>query len=266
MKTWTTLKIRKCKGVERIACVTAYDAAFARLFDQAGIPFILVGDSVGNNVLGYETPVPVTMDDMVHHTAAVARGVRDALVVADLPFLSYQVSDEEGMLNAGRLIQEGGADAVKLEGGAFRAPLVRKLTQNGIPVCAHIGLTPQSVLEFGGYSMHGKEPAEAAQLLADAKALADAGAFAIVLECVPDSLGAKITEAVPIPTIGIGGGPSCDGQILVMHDLLGLNAPENSPKFARRYAEIGAAVSSAIGAYIADVKSGAFPLPRAKKP
>lgn len=265
MKTWTTLKIRKSKGVERIACVTAYDAAFARLFDQAGIPFILIGDSVGNNVLGYETPVPVTMDDMVHHTAAVTRVVREALVVADLPFLSYQVSDEEGMVNAGRLIQEGGADAVKLEGGAFRAPLVRKLTQNGIPVCAHIGLTPQSVLEFGGYSMHGKEPAEAAQLVEDAKALADAGAFAIVLECVPDSLGAKITETISIPTIGIGGGPSCDGQILVMHDLLGLNSPECSPKFARRYAELGATVTSAIGAYISEVRSGAFPPPRVKK-
>ena len=262
MKTWTTSKIRKCKGASRLSCITAYDAAFARLFDAAGIQAMLVGDSVGNNVLGFDSTLPVTMDMMVHHTAAVARGVSEAHVIADMPFLSYQVNDDEALRNAGRLIQEGGADSVKLEGGAERAALVRRLVSNGIPVCAHIGLTPQSVLAFGGYGMHGKQPAEALKLREDAKALADAGAFAIVLECVPDALAAQITEEIPIPTIGIGAGPHCDGQILVMHDLLGINPPDRAPKFARRYAEIGTAVADAVRRYVAEVQSGAFPPPR----
>ena len=262
MKTWTTSKIRKCKGASRLACITAYDAAFARLFDAAGIQMILVGDSVGNNVLGFDSTLPVTMDMMVHHTAAVARGVTGAHVIADMPFLSYQVNDDEALRNAGRLIQEAGADSVKLEGGAERAALVRRLVSNGIPVCAHIGLTPQSVLAFGGYGMHGKQPEEALKLRGDAKALADAGAFAIVLECVPDALAAQITAEIPIPTIGIGAGPRCDGQILVMHDLLGINPPDHTPKFVRRYAEIGTAVSDAVRSYVADVQSGAFPPPR----
>lgn len=262
MKKWTTTKIRKCKGVEKIACITAYDAAFARLFSQTGIKMILVGDSVGNNALGFDSTLPVTMDMMVHHTAAVSRGVRDAHVIADMPFLSYQVNDDEGVRNAGRLVQEGGADSVKLEGGAERAALVGRLVSNGIPVCAHIGLTPQSVLAFGGYGMHGKDDAEAAKLVADAKALADAGAFAIVLECVPDALAAKITAEIPIPTIGIGAGPHCDGQILVMHDLLGINPSEGTPRFVKRYAEIGAAVSGAVADYVREVGEGAFPKER----
>lgn len=263
MKKWTTSRIRKAKGNTRLACITAYDTAFARLFDSAGFPVILVGDSVGNNVLGFSTTVPVTMEMMLHHTAAVVRGVTDTHVIADMPFLSYQVNDDLAIQNAGRLIQQAGADSVKIEGGEMRAPLVRRLVDNGIPVCAHIGLTPQSVLALGGYGMHGKQEAEAEQLVRDAKALADAGAFAIVLECLPDALAARITETVAIPTIGIGAGPHCDGQILVMHDLLGINPPESTPKFVKRYAEIGNAVSSAVSDYIREVEDGTFPKPRA---
>ncbi len=259
MKTWTTSKIRKCKGESKIACITAYDTPMARIFDAAGIQMVLVGDSVGNNVLGFSSTIPVTMEMMLHHVAAVVRGVKDAHVIADMPFMSYQVNDDEAMRNAGRLIQEAGADSVKLEGGAERAALVKRLTGNGIPVCAHIGLTPQSVLAFGGYRMHGKLPEEAEKLVADAVALADAGAFAIVLECVPDALARKITETIPIPTIGIGAGPFCDGQILVMHDVLGVNPPENTPKFVKRYAEIGDAILGAVRNYADDVRSGAFP-------
>lgn len=257
MKKWTTSKIRKCKGVEPIPCATAYDAAFARLFDEAGIPLLLVGDSVGNNVLGFSSTVPVTMEMMLHHVAAVARGVENTFVVADMPFMSYQVSDERALLNAGRLIQETGADAVKLEGGTLRAGLIRKLVENGIPVVGHVGLTPQSVLAMGGYRMQGKGPEEAEKVMADAKAVADAGAFAIVLECIPDDLARQITEALPIPTIGIGAGPHCDGQILVMHDFLGINP--SAPSFVKRYAEIGDVVRQAASAYAADVRSGAFP-------
>lgn len=265
MKTWTTTKLQKCKGIEKIVCITAYDAAFARIFADTGIKAILVGDSVGNNVLGFENTLPVTMDMMVHHTAAVSRGAGNIHVIADMPFLSYQINDDEAIRNAGRLIQEGGADSVKLEGGAERASLVKRLVDNGIPVCAHIGLTPQSVLAFGGFGMHGKDSAEAAKLIADAKALADAGAFMIVLECVPDALASQITSEVAIPTIGIGAGPHCDGQILVMHDLLGINPPGNTPRFVKRFAEIGKAVASAVNDYVAEVESGTFPLPRIKK-
>lgn len=262
MKKWTTTRIRKCKGVEKIACVTAYDAAFARIFDSAGIQLILVGDSVGNNVLGFDSTIPVTMEMMLHHTAAVVRGVRDAHVVADMPFMSYQIDDNEAMRNAGRLIQESGADSVKLEGGEERAGLVRRLVDNGIPVCAHIGLTPQSVLAFGGYGMHGKDEAEAEKLVRDARALEAAGAYAIVLECVPDMLAERITSALSIPTIGIGAGPCCDGQILVMHDLLGINPPDGTPRFVKRFAELGAAATDAISAYAAEVKAGTFPAKR----
>lgn len=262
MRYWTVTKIRKCKGVEKIACITAYDAPFARIFDNAGIQMILVGDSVGNNVLGFDSTIPVTMEMMVHHTAAVSRGAARAHVIADMPFMAYQIDDNEGMRNAARLIQEGGADSVKLEGGSERAPLVRRLVDNGIPVCAHIGLTPQSVLAFGGYGMHGKAEAEAERLVRDARDLAAAGAFAIVLECIPDALAGRITAELTIPTIGIGAGPQCDGQILVMHDLLGINPPEGTPRFARRYAEIASSAGAAVSAYAADVKSGAFPAAR----
>lgn len=266
MKTWNTATIRAAKGKQPFACITAYDTPSARIFDEAGVAFILVGDSVGNNVLGFDSTVPVTMDMMAHHVKAVVRGARNAMVVADMPFLSYQISRDEAMRNAGRLIQECGADAVKLEGGEFRADLVRDLTSNGIPVCAHIGLTPQSVLELGGFKMQGKLPEQAEQLVRDAKALSDAGAFAIVLECIPDALAEKITASIPIPTIGIGAGPKCDGQILVMHDLLGINAPEHTPKFVKRYAEVGSTMMSAVQAYVADVASNTFPPPRIPKP
>lgn len=264
MKTWTTSRIKKCKGVEKLACITAYDTPSARIFDEAGIQVILVGDSVGNNVLGFSTTIPVTMDMMLHHTAAVVRGAKNAHVIADMPFLSYQINDDEAVRNAGRLIQEAGADSVKLEGGKERAALVKRMVDNGIPVCAHIGLTPQSVLAFGGFRMHGKLPEEAEKLLSDAVALAEAGAYAIVLECVPDALAKTITESIPIPTIGIGAGPMCDGQILVMHDVLGINASDAMPKFARRYAELAQVMGEAVGSYVADVHSGEFPPSRSK--
>lgn len=263
MKKWTTTRLKKCKGAEKIACITAYDAAFAGIFDAAGIQLILVGDSVGNNVLGFDSTIPVTMEMMLHHTAAVARGVRDAHVVADMPFMSYQIDDGEGMRNAGRLIQEAGADSVKLEGGEERAPLVKRLVDNGIPVCAHIGLTPQSVLAFGGYGMHGKDEAEAEKLFRDARALEAAGAYAIVLECVPDMLAERITSALSIPTIGIGAGPFCDGQVLVMHDALGINPPDGTPRFVKRFGEFGAAAAAAISSYAAEVRAGTFPARRA---
>ncbi len=259
MKKWTTSRIRKAKGKEKLACVTAYDTPFARFYDDLDIPFILVGDSVGNNVLGFASTVPVTMEIMLHHVKAVVRGaVKNSLVVADLPFMSYQVNDDEAVRNAGRMLQEAGADAVKLEGGAERAALVKRLVDNGIPVCAHIGLTPQSVNAMG-YRMQGKLPEEAEKVLNDAIALAEAGAFAVVLECVPDALARRITDAVAIPTIGIGAGPDCDGQILVMHDLLGINALEGCPSFVKRYADVAGVVREAMGAYISEVKDGVFP-------
>ena len=262
MKAWTTSKILKCKGKSKVACMTAYDTPTAKILSSAGIQAILVGDSVGNNVLGFDSTIPVTMEMMLHHTAAVARGAGDAHVIADMPFMSYQINDDEAMRNAGRLIQEAGADSVKLEGGSERAALVRRMVSNGIPVCAHIGLTPQSVLAFGGYGMHGKLPAEAEKLLADAIALAEAGAYATVLECVPDALAEKITAAVPNITIGIGAGPHCDGQILVMHDALGINPPEGTPRFARRFAEIRVAMEKGVADYVAAVASGEFPRAR----
>ncbi len=259
MKTWTTTKILKSKGVKRLACLTAYDAAMARLIDEAGIPLILVGDSVANTMLGHATTLPVTMEQMLHHTAAVVRGVGSALVVADMPFMSFQINDDESVRNAGRFLQEAGADAVKLEGGAMRAALIRRLVDNGIPVLAHIGLTPQSVLAFGGYKVQGREPEAAQRLLADAQAVAEAGAFGVVLECVPAELAERITGAIPIPTIGIGAGAGCDGQVLVLHDMLGLTPPERTPRFVKRFAELGAAVTQATLDYVREVEAGDFP-------
>ena len=259
MKTWNVARIKASKGVCKLPCVTAYDYACARLADAAGISLLLVGDSVGMTVLGYDSTLPVTMADMLHHTAAVARGTTEALVVADMPFLSYQISIAEGLRNAGRFLQEAGADAVKVEGGAFRADLVRTFVQNGIPVLGHIGLTPQSVNVLGGYKVQGKTREAGEQLVADAQALAEAGAFAIVLECVPPDIGAAVTAAVPVPIISVGAGPVCDGQMLVLHDLLGLT--EHTPKFAKRYATLAAAMKDAFRAYAAEVQSGAFPGP-----
>lgn len=250
--------IRASKGKRKLACLTAYDYTTARVLDHAGIPLLLVGDSLAMTMLGYSNTLPVTMEQMLHHTAAVARGARDALVVADMPFLSFQISVAEGIRNAGRFIQEAGAHAVKIEGGCQRAELVSRLTENGIPVLGHIGLTPQSVLSMGGFKVQGRNPPEAKALLADALALEKAGAFAIVLECIPPKVAAQVTAEISIPTIGIGAGPDCDGQILVIHDLLGL-FDEIQPRFVKRYAELGRQITEAVEAYQRDVTQGAFP-------
>ncbi len=258
MKTWTTAKIREAKGNRKLPCLTAYDYTTARIMDEAGIPLILVGDSLGNTMLGYANTLPVTLDQMLHHTAAVARAAASALVVADMPFLTYQISDEQALANAGRLIQEGGADAVKIEGGGSRVRRVERLTDCGIPVLAHLGLTPQSVNQFGGFKVQGKREDDARRLLDDAVALAGAGAFAVVLECIPAPLARTITEAVPVPTIGIGAGPFCDGQILVYHDMLGL-IDTFQPTFAKRYADLAATMRHAFAAYSQEVGDGTFP-------
>ena len=255
---WTVPRLQALKNQRKIACLTAYDYLTARLLDAAGIPLILVGDSLAMTVQGQSSTLPVTMDAMVYHTTAVSRGVRDALVVADMPFLSYQISEETALRNAGRLLQEAGAGAVKIEGGACRAELVRRLTQTGIPVLAHIGLTPQSVRTIGGYKVQGRRPAASAGLLRDARALEAAGAFAIVLECMPAVLGRRITRALRIPTISIGAGPACDGQIMVTPDLLGLFS-DFQPKFVKRYAELGAAMQKAFAAYRYEVETGKYP-------
>jgi 3-methyl-2-oxobutanoate hydroxymethyltransferase len=244
----------KAEGT-RWAMLTAYDFPTAELLDEAGIPVLLVGDSVGNNVLGYENTLPVTMDEMLHHTRAVSRGVSNALVVGDMPFLSYQVSVEDGIRNAGRFLKEGGAGAVKIEGAQIE--LVHTLSDLGIPVMAHVGLTPQSVHGLGGYRVQGRGE-EAARRVADqAAALEKAGAFAIVLEAMPADLAAELTRTLQIPTIGIGAGPGTDAQVLVLHDLLGLS--ERLPRFARAYADLRGAISEAAGAFAADVAAGRFP-------
>ncbi|MDT8391613.1 MAG: 3-methyl-2-oxobutanoate hydroxymethyltransferase [Lentisphaeria bacterium] len=241
-----------------ITALTAYDFQFARLVDEAGVDMILVGDSLGMTMLGYETTIPVTLADMLRHTAAVVRGVRRAMVIADMPFLTYHVSPEQALINAGRFLQEAGAGGVKLEGGRAIAGTIGKLTGAGIPVLGHIGILPQSVLKEGGYRVHGRSAEEAEALLADARAVADAGAFAIVLEGLPASLAARITAELTIPTIGIGAGPDCDGQIQVMHDLLGL-CQEFIPKHAKRYAHLADTVKEAVSAYRRDVTDGLFP-------
>ncbi|MDD4102049.1 MAG: 3-methyl-2-oxobutanoate hydroxymethyltransferase [Kiritimatiellae bacterium] len=260
MKVWNVAKIMASKGVERLPCVTAYDYAFAKLADAAGIPLLLVGDSLGMAVMGHSSTLPVTMEAMLHHTAAVVRGAGSALVVADMPFLSYQISISEGLRNAGRFLQEAGADAVKIEGGAFRAELVRALVQNGIPVLGHIGLTPQSCNVIGGYKVQGRTRADADRLVEDATALAAAGVFALVLECVPPDIAAHVTAAVPVPVIGIGAGAACDGQVLVMHDLLGLT-DRKPPKFVKEYADLAGTVQTAFATYAAEVREGVFPAP-----
>jgi 3-methyl-2-oxobutanoate hydroxymethyltransferase len=239
---------------KRWAMLTAYDFPTAQILDRAGIPVLLVGDSVGRNVLGYPNELPVTMDEMLHHTRAVTRGVERAMVVGDMPFMSFQASVEDGMRNAGRLIKEGGAHAVKLEGAQL--DLVHRLVDIGIPVIAHIGLTPQSVYGLGGYKVQGRGEA-AAKVLDQAHSLEKAGAFSMVLEAMPAELGAEITKELQIPTIGIGAGASTDAQVLVVNDLLGLN--EKVPKFAEKYADLRATIADAVDAFVEDVKSGAFP-------
>lgn len=260
MSKWTATKIKGMKGQQKIACLTAYDYTMARLVDQAGIQLILVGDSLAMTMLGYATTLPVTMEEMLHHTRAVVRGVREALVVADMPFMSYHVSPSQAVKNAGLFIKSAGAGAVKVEGGAFRVPTILALVRNGIPVLGHIGLTPQSIRSMGGYKVQGRKPDEAQQLIEDAVALEKAGAFAIVLECLPKALGSDITKAVGVPTIGIGAGSGCDGQILVINDMLGLQE-EEAPKltFVKRYASLGTATSQALKKYRREVEKGLFP-------
>ncbi|ADU50496.1 ketopantoate hydroxymethyltransferase [Thermaerobacter marianensis DSM 12885] len=241
-----------------LVMVTAYDYPFARLADAAGVDMILVGDSLGNVVLGYPTTVSVTLDDMVHHTRAVRRGVQRALLVADMPFLTFHLSVEEALRAAGRLVQEGGAEAVKLEGAGRVVEVVDRLTEAGIPVVGHLGLLPQRVHALGGYRVQGRDEEEARRLLDDAVALEQAGCFALVLEMVPRELAALVSRRLRIPTIGIGAGPDCDGQVLVLHDLLGLTQGR-VPRFARRYAELGRLALEALQRYAADVRSRAFP-------
>jgi 3-methyl-2-oxobutanoate hydroxymethyltransferase len=257
---WTAPKIRALKGVQKIAALTAYDALTAALLDEAEIPLALVGDSLGMTVLGYETTLPVRMDEMLHHTAAVARGLQNALIVADMPFMSYQASIESGLQNAGRFIKEAGADAVKIEGGTLRAPLIEALVANGIPVLGHIGLTPQSIKEMGGYKVQGKNAEQARQLMDDAMAIEQAGAFALILECVPSELGAMLSSALSIPVIGIGAGNGCDGQVLVLTDLLGMGSA-TPPRFVKQYANLRPLMQQALAAYKTEVESGKFPTP-----
>lgn len=252
----TQLQQMKERG-ERIVCITAYDFPTAKLVSEAGIPLILVGDSLGNTVLGYDSTVPVTVEDIVRHTQAVVRGAGDALVVADLPFLSYQVSVEDAMRSAGRLLQEGGAHAVKLEGGAAVAETVLRLTQAGIPVMGHLGLTPQSVHQLGGYRVQGRTYSQAQRLMEDAEALQEAGAFALVLEAVPGQLAEVLTRRLRIPTIGIGAGPGCDGQIQVVHDVLGFGTRQ--PRHAKAFARLNEVIAGALADYAREVREGTFP-------
>ncbi len=255
----TTAFFRGARSAGRlITMLTAYDYPMAKLVDAAGIDAILVGDSLGNVVLGYTSTIPVTMDDMVHHIKAVTRGVTRAMVVGDMPFLSYHLSLEESLKNAGRIIQEGGAQAVKLEGGQEVAPVIRAMVTAGIPVMGHLGLTPQAVHQMGGYKVQGKDEAAARKLLDDARALEEAGVFSIVLECVPAALAELITRALEVPTIGIGAGPNCSGQILVTHDLLGLYDGAG-PKFVKRYANLHQDITKALQAYREEVQTGSFP-------
>jgi len=251
------LKEMKSRG-EKITALTAYDYPTARLLDEAGIDIAMVGDSVGMVVLGFDSTLPVTMDIMIHHTAAVARAVKRALVVADMPFMSWHASTDNAVRNAGRFLQEAGAQAVKIEGGAPVAETVRHITDLGIPVMGHLGMTPQSVHQFGGYRMQGREEAAALRIEEDAKMLQDAGIFALVLELVPADLARRITQDLSIPTIGIGAGPDCDGQVQVVHDILGLY-DKFVPKHTKQYAKLWDAIREALSSYAAEVRSGTFP-------
>jgi 3-methyl-2-oxobutanoate hydroxymethyltransferase len=255
--TINQIKEMKQKG-EKIAMLTAYDYTTAKIIDEVGIPLILVGDSLGMVVLGYETTIPVTMEEMLHHTKAVVRGTKRALIVGDMPFMTYHLSVSEALKNAARFIQEGGAQAVKLEGGVTVAEKVKRIVECGIPVMGHLGLTPQSIHQLGGFKVQGKTPEAAAKLLKDAKALEEAGAFAIVLETVPAPLAALITREISIPTIGIGAGVGCDGQVQIINDILG-SFTDFVPKHAKRYANLAEIMSKAISQYYQEVKAGSFP-------
>ena len=254
----TIVTFREAKGQEKLVMLTAYDYSTARVMDMAGVDALLVGDSLGMVMLGYPDTLSVTVDDMVRHCAAVARGAQKALVVCDMPFMSYHVSVEETVRNAGRLMTEGRAQAVKLEGGAEFAAEVRALTRASIPVMGHLGLTPQSVNAFGGFKVQGKSMTAAQKLLDDARALQEAGAFALVLECVPAPLAERVTQALSIPVIGIGAGAGCDGQVLVWQDMTGMTL-SHLPRFVKRFGEVGASLRSAVEAYAREVRAGAFP-------
>ena len=254
----TVVTFRESKGQEKLVMLTAYDYSTARVMDMAGVDALLVGDSLGMVMLGYPDTLSVTVDDMVRHCAAVARGAQKALVVCDMPYMSYHVSVEDTVRNAARLMIEGRAQAVKLEGGAEFATEVRALTRASIPVMGHLGLTPQSVNAFGGFKVQGKTMAAAQKLLDDARALQDAGAFALVLECVPAPLAERVTQALAIPVIGIGAGVGCDGQVLVWQDMTGMTL-SHLPRFVKRFGEVGASLRSAVEAYAREVRAGAFP-------
>lgn len=255
--TVMTFKQAKENG-EKLTMLTAYDYSTAKLIDEAGINSILVGDSLGNVMLGYDDTISVTMEDMIHHGAAVARGAKNALVIIDMPFMSYQTSVYDALVNAGRLMKEGRAGAVKLEGGTEVAPQIKAIVAAGIPVCGHIGLTPQSINAFGGFKVQGKSEEAAKKLLEDARAVEEAGAFAVVVEGVPKKLADIITEQLTIPTIGIGAGNGCDGQVLVYQDMLGMFS-DFTPKFVKKYASLGEVMKEAFANYIKEVQSGAFP-------
>ena len=257
MKKWTVTAFKAAKGNQKLGCCTAYDACFARLADEAGVPCLLVGDSMGMTMLGYGTTLPVKMEETLSATAAVARAVKNALVVADMPFGSYQCGDDLAMSNAIACLKVG-ADAVKLEGGVPVCGLIRRMTDAGIPVLAHVGMMPQRVNAYGGFKRQGKTHEDAERIISDAKAVEAAGAFAVTLECVPSELAAEVTAALAIPTIGIGAGPVCDAQWLVMHDLLGLSEGQ-TPPFAKKYANLAEEVRQAFAGYVAEVAAGVFP-------
>lgn len=254
--TQTVVKMKQQN--EKISMLTAYDYTMAGIVDAAGIDVILVGDSASNVMAGFDTTVPMTLDHMIYHTSCVVRGVERALVIADLPFMSYQVTAKEALISAGRMMKEAGAHAVKLEGGKTISKTVKKIVDAGIPVMGHLGLTPQSIYKFGTYKVRAKEEEEAEQLFEDAKKLEKAGVFSIVLEKIPSPLAKRVTDELSIPTIGIGAGPHCDGQVLVTHDMLGLNK-DFSPRFLRRYADLHSEMTDAVKNYVSDVKEGDFP-------
>lgn len=258
MKNTTTSIMQMKKSGHKISMLTAYDYTTARLLDEAGVNTILVGDSLGNVILGYEDTISVTVEDMIHHSAAVARGAKNALVVTDLPFMSYQTSVYDAVVNAGRLMKEGRAGAVKLEGGKEVCPQIKAIVSAGIPVVAHLGLTPQSINTFGGFKVQGKTEAAAKKLIEDAKAVEEAGAFLLVLECVPAKLAKLVTESINIPTIGIGAGAGCDGQVLVIYDMLGMFS-DFKPKFVKHFANAGDMIREAVKTYIAEIDDGTFP-------
>lgn len=257
-KVTTQTVVNMKRSGEKISMLTAYDYTMATIVDSAGIDVILVGDSASNVMAGYDTTVPMTLEHMIYHTSCVVRGVERALVIADLPFMSYQVTIKEALISAGRMMKEAGAHAIKVEGGKYVAETVKRIVGAGIPVMGHLGLTPQSIYKFGTYKVRAKDELEAEELIEDARLLEEAGVFSIVLEKIPTSLAKKVTESVSVPTIGIGAGAHCDGQVLVLHDMLGLNK-DFSPRFLRRYADLHTTMTNAVINYMKDVKNGDFP-------